>query len=250
MLTLTGFQDLKESRFHDMNRKIFYAVIAALILCGCSKKENAEESETAPSIVPDTSAYSVTTVPEELPEIKYSEKSTYFIGHEDSPAENGAAADRVIPLKEGEELTFRAADGKGDAVKLEVGDEFLDWKMDSFLAFSNDSGSFQSRFSSEEREFEGTLTIHISDLTDELEAAFVPDDPSLFPKAVTDGRTLWFATDNLDEVLQALGFSPEETFEKKAVMRVRLKTDRIYINNLPLDDVNNLIRVLDIEKID
>ena len=46
-----------------------------------------------------------------------------------------------------------------------------------------------------------------------------------------------------------LGYSPEDTFEKEVKLRVRLKTDRIYINNLPLDDVNNLIRVLEIEKI-
>ncbi|MGN1102720.1 MAG: hypothetical protein ACI4RG_11045, partial [Huintestinicola sp.] len=61
--------------------------------------------------------------------------------------------------------------------------------------------------------------------------------------------TLWFAADNLEETLEMLGYSPEETFEKENVIRVRLKTDRIYINNLPLDDVNNLIRVLEIEKI-
>ena len=72
-------------------------------------------------------------------------------------------ANRVIPLEDGRELTFRPADGSGEPVNLEVGDELSGWTMDSFLMFSNDSGSFQSRFSSEEREFEGNLTIHISD---------------------------------------------------------------------------------------
>ncbi|MBQ5334057.1 MAG: hypothetical protein J6K92_12495, partial [Oscillospiraceae bacterium] len=198
----------------------------------------------------DTSAYSVTTAPEEeLPEIKFSAKSTYYVEHEEHADNSGAMANRVIPLEDGRELTFRPADGSGEPVNLEVGDELSGWTMDSFLMFSNDSGSFQSRFSSEEREFEGNLTIHISDLTDELEAAFVPDDAAQFPKASTDGRRLWFAADNLEETLEMLGFSPEDTFENEVNMRVRLKTDRIYINNLPLDDVNNLIRVLEIEKI-
>ena len=115
--------------------------------------------------------------------------------------------------------------------------------------FANDNSSFQARFSSDERESEGTLTIHVSEYTEELEAAFVPDDMSLFPKASSDGRTLWFAADNLEETLEMLGYSADDTFEKEETVRVKLRTDRIYINNLPLDDVNNLIRVLDIEKI-
>lgn len=233
-----------------MKIKYTAALLALLLMCGCSKNEGGDETETEAQLSPDTSASSVTTVPEEGPEIKYSAKSTYYIEHND-PQNNseGGTANKVLPLKDGEELTFRAADGSGEAVSLEVGNEFLGWTMDSFLMFSNDSGSFQSRFSSEPREFEGTLTIHISELTDELEAAFVPDDAASFPKASTDGRTLWFAADNLEETLGMLGYPPEETFEKEAVMRVKLKTDRIYINNLPLDDVNNLIRVLEIEKL-
>lgn len=233
-----------------MKIKYKAALLALLLMCGCSKKEDGEETESEAQLSPDSSVSSVTTVPEEEPEIKYSAKSTYYVEHnEPQNLSEGGTANKVLPLKEGEELTFRAADGRGEAVSLEVGDEFLGWKMESFLMFSNDNGSFQSRFSAEPREFEGTLTIHISDLTDELEAAFVPDDTAAFPKASTDGRTLWFAADNLEETLEMLGYSPEETFEKEAVMRVRLKTDRIYINNLPLDDVNNLIRVLEIEKI-
>lgn len=234
-----------------MKIKYTAALLALLLMCGCSKNEDGEEQESEESLTPDSSVSSVTTVPEEeLPEIKHSAKSTYYIEHNESPnSSEGATANKVLPLADGEELTFSAADGSGEAVSLEVGDEFLGWTMDSFLMFSNDTGSFQSRFSSEEREFEGTLTIHISDLTDELEAAFVPDDAASFPKASTDGRTLWFAADNLEEALEMLGFSPEDTFEKEVTMRVRLKTDRIYINNLPLDDVNNLIRVLSIEKI-
>ena len=233
-----------------MKIKYTAALLALLLMCGCSKKEDGEKTESEAQLSPDSSVSSVTTVPEEEPEIKYSAKSTYYVEHnEPQNLSEGGTANKVLPLKEGEELTFRAADGRGEAVSLEVGDEFLGWKMDSFLMFSNDNGSFQSRFSAEPREFEGTLTIHISDLTDELEAAFVPDDTAAFPKASTDGRTLWFAADNLEETLEMLGYSSEESFEKEAVMRVRLKTDRIYINNLPLDDVNNLIRVLEIEKI-
>ncbi|MGN0638169.1 MAG: hypothetical protein ACI4J0_07335 [Huintestinicola sp.] len=226
------------------------ALLALLLMCGCSKNEGETEEESETLLSPATTASSVTTAPEEEPEIKYSAKSTYYVEHnEPQHSSEGGAANKVIPLKDGDELTFRAADGSGEAVSLEVGDEFSGWTMDSFLMFSNDNGSFQSRFSTQEREFEGTLTIHISDLTDELEAAFVPDDAASFPKASTDGRTLWFAADNLEETLEMLGYSPEETFEKETVLRVRLKTDRIYINNLPLDDVNNLIRVLSIEKI-
>lgn len=233
-----------------MKIKYTAALLALLLMCGCSKKEDGEETKSEAQLSPDSSVSSVTTVPEEEPEIKYSAKSTYYVEHnEPQNLSEVGTANKVLPLKEGEELTFRAADGRGEAVSLEVGDEFLGWKMDSFLMFSNDNGSFQSRFSAEPREFEGTLTIHISDLTDELEAAFVPDDTAVFPKASTDGRTLWFAADNLEETLEMLGYSSEESFEKEAVMRVRLKTDRIYINNLPLDDVNNLIRVLEIEKI-
>lgn len=230
-----------------MKVKYTAALLAMLLMCGCSENES-ESAESEAMLSPHTSASAVTTVPDSEPEIKYSVKSTYYIENNAAQNQSGGAANRVLPLKEGEEVAFRAADGRGETVSLEVGDEFLGWTMDSFLMFSNDNGSFQSRFSSEEREFEGTLTIHISDLTDELEAAFVPDDAASFPKANTDGRTLWFAADNLEETLEMLGYSPDETFEKEAVMRVRLKTDRIYINNLPLDDVNNLIRVLEIER--
>lgn len=233
-----------------MKLKFTAALLALILMCGCSKNEANTNEESETELSPDSSVSSVTAVPEEEPEIKYSAKSTYYIEHNETQGSSeGGIANKVLPLKEGEEVIFRAADGSGEAGKLEVGDEFLGWKMDSFLMFSNNTGSFQSRFSSEEREFEGTLTIHISELTDELEAAFVPDDTASFPKASTDGRTLWFAADNLEETLEMLGFSPEETFEKEVTMRVRLKTDRIYINNLPLDDVNNLIRVLGIEKI-
>lgn len=231
-----------------MKIKYTAALLALLLMCGCSKKEGDTEEESEAELSPASSVSSVTTVPEEEPEIKYSAKSTYYVEHNEPQGNSeGGTANKVISPKEGEELTFRAANGSGDAVSLEVGDEFLGWKMESFLMFSNDNGSFQSRFSSEAREFEGSLTIHISELTDELEAAFVPDDAASFPKASTDGRTLWFAADNLEETLEMLGYSPEDTFEKEEVMRVRLKTDRIYINNLPLDDVNNLIRVLEIE---
>ena len=231
-----------------MKIKYTAALLAMLLMCGCSKSEAETELETEPLLSPATTA--ATTVPEEEPEIKYSAKSTYYIEHNDlQDSSGGGIVNKVLPLKDGEELTFRAADGSGEAVILEVGDEISGWTMDSFLMFSNDNGSFQSRFSSEAREFEGTLTIHISDLTEELEAAFVPDDTASFPKASTDGRTLWFAADNLEETLEMLGYSPDESFEKETVIRVRLKTDRIYINNLPLDDVNNLIRVLEIEKI-
>lgn len=231
--------------------KAKYAAMALLLLlCGCVKDESeAVTDETEESQV---SVSAVTTVPEdELPEIKFSEKATYFI---ESPASqqsgsSGSPVNKVLPLKDGEELTFRAADGSGEAVVLENGDEFLGWTLDSLMMFTNDNSSFQARFSSDEREFEGTLTIHISEYTEELEAAFVPDDMSLFPKASSDGRTLWFAADNLDETLEMLGFSADDTFEKEVTMRVKLKTDRIYINNLALDDVNNLIRVLDIQKI-
>ncbi|MCI7767578.1 MAG: hypothetical protein MSJ26_06310 [Oscillospiraceae bacterium] len=234
-----------------MKKNFLFALAAALLFCGCAKNEGSEETESAASLSPDTSSASVTTVPEEeeLPEIKFSAKSTFFVEHEERPDNSGAMVNRVIPLTEGKELTFRPADGSGESVTLKEGDVILGWTMDSFLMFSNDTGSFQSRFSSEEREFEGNLTIHISDLTDELEAAFVPNDASQFPKASTDGRKLWFAVDNLEETLEMLGYSPEDSFEKEVMMRVRLKTDRIYINNLPLDDVNNLIRVLVIEKI-
>ena len=229
--------------------KAKYAAIALLILlCGCAKEENeADISDTSVSVS------AVTTVPEdEMPEIKFSEKATYFI---ETPASqqdssSGSAVNKVLPLKDGEPLTFRAADGSGEAVELSNGDEFLGWTLDSLMMFANDNSSFQARFSSDEREFEGTLTIHISEYTEELEAAFVPDDMSLFPKASSDGRTLWFAVDNLDETLEMLGYSADDTFEKEEVIRVKLKTDRIYINNLALDDVNNLIRVLDIQKIE
>ena len=226
-----------------MKVKAKYAAIALLILlCGCAKEENeAEVSDTTVSVS------AVTTVPEdEMPEIKFSEKATYFI---ETPASqqdssSGSTVNKVLPLKDGEPLTFRAADGSGEAVELSNGDEFLGWTL-----FANDNSSFQARFSSDERESEGTLTIHISEYTEELEAAFVPDDMSLFPKASSDGRTLWFAADNLDETLEMLGYTADDTFENEETIRVKLKTDRIYINNLPLDDVNNLIRVLDIEKI-
>jgi len=231
-----------------MKVKAKYAAIALLLLmCGCAKEENeAEASDTTVSVS------AITTVPEdELPEIKFSEKATYFI---ESPASyrsgsTGSPVNNVLPLKDGEPLTFRAADGSGDAMELSNGDEFLGWTLDSLMMFANDNSSFQARFSSDEREFEGTLTIHVSEYTEELEAAFVPDDMSLFPKASSDGRTLWFAADNLDETLEMLGYSADDTFEKEEVTRVKLRTDRIYINNLPLDDVNNLIRVLDIEKL-
>ena len=228
--------------------KAKYAAIALLLLlCGCAKE--ADEAEVSAT---EVSVSAVTTVPEDaVPEIKFSEKATYFI---ESPASqqsssSGSAVNKVLPLKDGEELTFRAADGSGDAVVLNKGDEFLGWTLDSLMMFANDNSSFQARFSSDERDFEGTLTIHISQYTEELEAAFVPDDMSLFPKASSDGRTLWFAADNLEETLEMLGYSADDTFEKEETVRVKLRTDRIYINNLPLDDVNNLIRVLDIEKI-
>lgn len=232
--------------------KAKYAAIALLLLlCGCAKDESeAVTDETEESQV---SVSAVTTVPEdEMPEIKFSEKATYFI---ETPASqqdssSGSAVNKVLPLKDGEPLTFRAADGSGEAVELNNGDEFLGWTLDSLMMFANDNSSFQARFSSDERESEGTLTIHISEYTEELEAAFVPDDMSLFPKASSDGRTLWFAADNLDETLEMLGYSADDTFEKEVTMRVKLKTDRIYINNLALDDVNNLIRVLDIQKIE
>ncbi len=228
--------------------KVKYAAAALLLMmCGCAKGENEEETES----LSETSAFvsEATTVPDdEMPEIKYSEKTTYFVG---TPESNGdkSPVNKVLPLNDDEEITFRAADGRGEAVSLEKGDEFLGWTLDSLMMFSNDNSSFQARFSTEEREFEGTLTISIGEYTEELEAAFVPDDPGLFPKASSDGRSLWFAADNLDDTLEMLGYSDEDTFENKAVMRVKLKTDRIYINNLALDDVNNLIRVLDIEEI-
>lgn len=234
-----------------MKIKYTAALLALLMMCGCSKSEGTEEQESEAELSPDSSVSSVTTVPEdELPEIKHSAKSTYYVEHNEPQGNSeGGVANKVLPLKEGEEVTFRAADGSGEPLTLQEGDEFLGWTMDSFLMFANDTGSFQSRFSSEPREFEGSLTIHISELTEELEAAFVPDDTASFPKASTDGRTLWFAADNLEETLEMLGYSPEDTFEKEVKLRVRLKTDRIYIHNLPLDDVNNLIRVLEIEKI-
>lgn len=233
-----------------MKLKFTAALLALLFLSGCSEKEAAANEKSETEISPVSPVSSATAVPEEEPEIKYSAKSTYYIEHKGSQGSSeGITANKVLPLKEGEEVTFSAADGNGEAVSLEVGDEFLGWKMDSFLMFSNNTGSFQSRFSSEAREFEGSLTIHISELTDELEAAFIPDDTASFPKASTDGRALWFAADNLEETLVMLDISPEESFENEIKLRVRLKTDRIYINNLPLDDVNNLIRVLAIEKI-
>ncbi|MGN1101322.1 MAG: hypothetical protein ACI4RG_03960, partial [Huintestinicola sp.] len=147
-----------------MKIKYTAALLAMVLMCGCSKSEAETELETEPLLSPATTA--ATTVPEEEPEIKYSAKSTYYIEHNDlQDSTGGGAANKVLPLKDGEELTFRAADGSGEAVILEVGDEFSGWTMDSFLMFSNINGSFQSRFSSEAREFEGTLTIHISDLT-------------------------------------------------------------------------------------
>ena len=103
--------------------KAKYAAIALIILlCGCAKEENeAEVSDTTVSVS------AVTTVPEdEMPEIKFSEKATYFI---ESPASqqdssSGSAVNKVLPLKDGESLTFRAADGSGEAVELRNGDEF------------------------------------------------------------------------------------------------------------------------------